>query len=289
MNRGKRLFAALFLAPALLIYTTFVFLPILGSIGASLTNWRIGRPIKFNGLRNYTDLLADPQYWTVAGNSLSLVLSAILVQVPIALLLAYAVHWIGIGFRFYRSVLFLPVVIAPIAIGLAFTVFLNGDVGAFNKLLEMAGLGEFTRNWLADSSVVLWAVNIPNLWQHLGLYTIIFIAAMRSIPAEIFEAAALDGASRWVMLPAIVVPLMREAMVICLILATTIAIRSFDHSWIMTQGGPGQASSYFATLIYKRGFLDSQFAYATTISVTLLVYVLVLVVGFRTILLRRKY
>jgi raffinose/stachyose/melibiose transport system permease protein len=285
MIQAKRIFAVVFLAPATLLYTLFVFGPIAGSVYYSMTNWRIGRPMSWVWFRNYTDLFNDPQYWIVAKNSFSLVASAIFIQVPIALLLAYAVHWIGIGFRFYRSVLFMPVVIAPIAIGLAFTVFLNGDVGAFNKLLQVVGLGDYARNWLADSSVVLWAVNVPNLWHHMGLFVIIFIAAMRGIPSEIFEAAALDGASRIRMFPTIVVPLMRESIVICVILAATIAIRSFDHSWIMTQGGPGQASSYFATLIYKRGFLDSQFAYATTISVTLLIYVLLLVVVVRRVLL----
>lgn len=288
MTRRRTWFAVLFLAPALLLYTVFVFLPIAASIYYSMTNWRIGREMSFVGLRNYVDLFHDPQYWTVAGNSLSLVLAAVFIQVPVALLLAYALHWIGRGFRFYRSVMFLPVVIAPVAIGLAFTVFYNGDIGALNRLLEIAGLGSWKRSWLADSHVVLWAVNIPNLWHHLGLFVIIFVAAMRGIPDEIFEAAALDGASRPRMLPAIVIPLLRDVIVICIILAATTAIRAFDHSWIMTQGGPGQASSYFATLIYKRGFLDSQFAYASAISVTLLIYVLLLVILVRTLLLRGR-
>lgn len=205
----------------------------------------------------------------MAWNSLTLITAAILVQVPVALILAYMPHWVGLGFRFYRSVLFLPVVIAAIAIGLAFTVFLNGEIGAFNAMLDGPGLGAWKRNWLSDSSVVLWAVNIPNIWHHLGLFVIIFVAAMRGIPAEMFEAAAVDGAGPVRILVSIFIPLMQDVILICIILAATTAIRAFDHSWIMTQGGPGQASSYFATLIYKRGFLDGQLAYASTIAVTL--------------------
>ncbi len=273
---GKRIFAAVFLAPAMLLYSGLVFVPIVATVYFSLTNWRIGREISFVWFRNYFYLFDDPQYWAVAINSLSIVVGAIFVQIPAALILAYLLHWVGRGYRIYRSVIFMPVVIAPVAIGIAFTVFYNGNIGALNNLLTSVGLESWTRSWLTEEDTVLWAVNIPTLWQYVGLYTIIFLAAIRSIPSELFEAATIDGASRLVMLPLIVVPLLREAIVICLILASTNAIRAFDHSWVMTQGGPGQASSYFATMIYKRGFIDSQFAYAAAASITLLVYVLIL-------------
>lgn len=277
MTKANRVFAVAFLTPALALYTAFVFVPIGASMYFSLTNWRIGKPVSFIGLTNYANLFTDHQYWAVASNSLSLVAAAIFVQVPVSLLLAYGLHWVGRGYRFYRSVLFLPVVIAPVAVALAYTVFLNGDVGAFNKMLEAVGLGGLARSWLSDQGTVLWAVNIPNLWQGVGLYTIILVAAIRSLPQELFEAAAVDGASRWLMLPVIVVPNIRDATVICLILAATNAIRTFDQSWVMTQGGPGNASSFFATMMYKVGFIDGRFAYASAISVTLLVYVLLLV------------
>ncbi len=218
----KRQFAVAFLAPAMVLYTGFMVLPIGASLFYSLTDWRIGRDVSFVGLRNYIDLFQDEQYWAVAGNSFILIALAIFIQVPLALVIAYCVHWIGQGFRFYRSVMFLPVVIAPVAIGLAFSIFLNGDIGLFNELLRITGLEGLRRNWLADGDVVLWAVSVPNIWHHIGLFIIIFIAALRGIPEEIFEAAALDGASRLAMLPMIAVPILREVIVINLILAATI-------------------------------------------------------------------
>jgi raffinose/stachyose/melibiose transport system permease protein len=286
MRSGRLTFAIGFLAPAMLLYSTLVFIPIIATMYYSLTNWRIGRDVNFVWFRNYFNLATDPQYWAVAINSLSLVAGAVLVQVPVALVLAYLLHWVGRGYRFYRSVIFLPVVIAPIAFGLAFAVFLNGEIGALNRILESIGLESWTRSWLSDQHTVLWAVNIPSLWHGVGLYTIIFVAAIRSIPSEMFEAAIIDGANKLVMLPLIVVPLIREAVVICLILAAINAIRAFDMSWVMTAGGPGQASSYFATLIYKRAFMDSQFAYGAAIAVTLLIYVLLLAWGVRRLFLR---
>jgi len=286
MQSGRRLFAAAFLAPAVLLYSALVFIPIIATVYYSLTNWRIGREVNFVWFRNYINLATDPQYWVVAINSLSLVAGAVFVQVPVALVLAYMLHWVGRGYRFYRSVIFLPVVIAPIAFGLAFSVFLNGDIGALNSILEAIGLESWTRSWLSDQNTVLWAVNIPSLWHGLGLYTIIFVAAIRSIPSEMFEAAIIDGANKVMMLPLIVIPLIREAMVICLILAAINAIRAFDMSWVMTQGGPGQASSYFATMIYKRAFMDSQFAYGAAIAITLLIYILLLAGGVRRLFLR---
>lgn len=280
----KTRFAVAFLAPAVLLYSAFVFLPILMSFGYSLTNWRLGREVEFVGFRNYVELWGDRQYWQVAWNSFSLVAGAVLVQVPFAFALAYMLHWIGRGFRLFRSVLFLPVVIASIAVGFAFTIFLNGDVGAFNAILRSVGLEGWTRNWLSDSEVVLWAVNVPSLWHGVGLFVIIFVAAMRGLPQEIFEAAAVDGAGRLRTLFSIVVPLLRDVIMICLILAATGAMRAFDHSWIMTKGGPGHASSYFGTLIYKRGFLDGQIADASAMAVTLFAYVMLLVVAFRLML-----
>lgn len=286
MRRSRIAFGAAFLAPALLLYSALVFLPIIASVFYSLSNWRTGRTPSFVGLQNYTNLFQDPQYWTVAFNSFALVTAAVLVQVPLALVLAYLLHLVGRGYRIYRSLMFLPVIIAPVAVGIAFMVFYNGDIGAFNEILEVLGLGGLKRNWLADSGVVLWAVNVPVIWQYVGLYTIIFVAAIRGIPNEIFEAAALDGSSRARMLPYIVIPQIREVIVICMILAATGAIRAFDHSWVMAQGGPGQASSYFATMIYKTAFFDGRLGYATAISVTLLVYISILVVVVRKLFLR---
>jgi raffinose/stachyose/melibiose transport system permease protein len=288
MADRKRPFSAAFLAPALLLYSAFVFIPVVVTVYYSFTNWRIGRDVRYVGFQNYVNLFTDPQYWAVAYNSFALVAAAVLIQVPVALVLAYMLHWVGHGYRLYRSIIFLPVVIAPIAFGLAFAVFLNGDIGALNSILTAIGLESWTRSWLSDQHTVLWAVNIPTLWHGLGLYTIIFVAAIRSLPAELFEAAIIDGASKVVMLPLIVVPLIREAIVICVILATTNAIRAFDMSWVMTQGGPGQASSYFATMIYKRGFTDGAFGYAAATAVTLLIYVLLLAWGVRRLLLGRQ-
>src|SRR5690606_12823934 len=111
-----------FLAPAMLLYSGLVFVPIVATVYFSLTNWRIGREISFVWFRNYFYLFDDPQYWAVAINSLSIVVGAIFVQIPAALILAYLLHWVGRGYRIYRSVIFMPVVIAPVAIGIAFTV-----------------------------------------------------------------------------------------------------------------------------------------------------------------------
>jgi raffinose/stachyose/melibiose transport system permease protein len=286
MNRGRLPFAIAFLAPAFLLFSFIVIVPMLASVYYSFTDWRVGRPIHVIGFANYIRLLGDSDYWTVLRNSFTLVAASVLIQVPLGFLLAYALFWIGRGFRLFRSILFLPVVVAPIAIGLMFSILYNGDIGPINKMLEAVGLGGLATSWLSNTHVVLYSVIGPQVWQYVGLYVVIFLAALRGISREYFEAAAIDGASRLRMLFGIAIPLQRELIAICVILSATGAIRAFDHSWAMTKGGPGLASAYFATLVYKRAFLDSQFGYGSAVTVTLLLFSLAFTVIVRRLIVR---
>jgi raffinose/stachyose/melibiose transport system permease protein len=187
------------------------------------------------------------------------------------------------GFRFFRSVFFLPVVIAPIAIGLMFSIIYNGDVGPLNQALRQVGLASFAKSWLGDKSTVLAAVTVPQVWQYVGFYMVIFLAAIRSVPREILESAAIDGANRVQTFTRIILPMLREVIVICMTLAVTGGLRAFDHSWVMTKGGPGIASSYIATLVYRRGMLDGSLGYGSSLTVTLLVLALIAAYGVRRI------
>jgi raffinose/stachyose/melibiose transport system permease protein len=155
-----------------------------------------------------------------------------------------------------------------------------------NSVLEAVGLGSLRQSWLSDTHLVLYSVIAPNVWQYVGFYVVIMLAGMRGIPSEHLDAASLDGASRTRMLTAIVVPSIREIIVICMILVVTGAIRAFDHAWVMTQGGPGVASSFFSVLVFRGAFIDYQFGYASAVATTVLVYSLVITVIMRRFLIR---
>lgn len=288
MKRNTKLFSVLFLAPAFILYTVFVIYPMINSAYYSLTEWDGGKPPVYSGFIQYAYLLRDPDYWQVLRNTIILIVCTLLFQVSSGLVIAYLLHKTLRGFKFFRSVYFLPVVVAPVAIGLMFFLFYNGNIGPINKFLVSIGLDAWQRNWLSDRSIVLYSVIVPQVWQYIGLFVVIFLAGIRSIPQEIIESAIVDGASDTHVFFSIIIPLLTEIIVICVILAVTGSLKSFDHSWIITRGGPGNASSYIATLMYKKAFMEVNFGYASAITITIMIYAIAFTVLFRKLVIREK-
>lgn len=279
-------FSISFLAPAFLTYTTFIIYPVFTSIYYSLTKWNGGGAPKFLWFANYIRIFKDPGYWQAVGNTLMLALLTVVFQVSLGLIFAYLLFQTIQGFRFFRSVYFIPVVVAPITIGVMFSLFYNGELGPINKFLNMVGLPFLIRNWLSDTKIVLYSVIAPQVWQYIGLFAVILLAGMRSISSEIFESAKIDGASSWRIFISIVTPLLSEYIGICVILAVTGSLKSFDHSWALTGGGPGNASSYIATLMFKAAFRNFQFGLGSAITVTILIYAITFTVIFRKFISR---
>jgi len=214
---------------------------------------------------------------------------AVLFQNPIALILAFAVARIGKGYRFFRSTLFMPVVIPMIATGLLFSLLLNSDYGVFNNILKTFGLGFLQHDWLTDPKVVIFSVSVPQLWQYVGIHFLIYLAAIQSIPQEIFESALLDGASRFRTVTSIIIPLIWDVVTINIILNITGTLKAFDFPWIMTWGGPGLSSSYISVLMYKHAIKGFNFSYGTTIAMTILIYSLLFLLLFRIFFSQKTY
>lgn len=270
-----------FLTPGFLIYSIFVIIPIFFSVFYSLTRWDGASAMTFVGFANYKNLIGLGDYWKVLTNSLTLVMYSLIFQVPGSLLIAYVLYRTVKGFKFFRAVYFLPVVIAPVTIGLMFTLFYNGDTGALNKLLALVGLGGMKRNWLTDPGTLIYSVVFPQVWQYIGLYVIIFLAGLQSIPDHIFESARIDGASSIHLFTRVVCPLLWDVIQISVILCATGSLKAFDHVWAMTMGGPGLQSSYLAVFMYKLAFQQSRLGDASAVSITILLYTLVFTVVFK--------
>jgi len=287
LHRGDNLFSAVFVSPAFVFYTVFVIYAIGLSFFYTMTKWKgVGTP-SFVWFRNYVNLVRDPEYWQVAGNSFTLVLLALFIQNPVALVLAYLTSRIKFGFKPIRSIIFLPCVISAATTGLMFQLLFNADIGIFNGILKAIGLGFFQRVWLSDSKVVLFAVALPQVWQYLGIQFIIFLAAIQSIPQEIIESARMDGATGANLILRIIVPLLWEVIAICIILTVTGSLKAFDMSWIMTWGGPGLSSAYISVLMYRHAFKGFNFSYGTTIAMTILLWSVLFIVVFRSIFRKR--
>lgn len=268
-KRGSIRTALLFLLPCLLLYTIFLFLPLLQSASYSLTKWNgVGEPL-FIGIQNYQNLLADSDYWTSFSNTMILVGLSVLIQIPGGLLFAYLLYIRIRGTKFFRTVFFLPVVIAPVAIGLMFTLFYNSEIGIFNRILEAVGLGQFQTNWLSNIKTLKYAVMAPQIWQYIGLYITIFLGALQSVPEELMESAKIDGAGKWKAFRYVILPEISGFVTICLILCITGSLKCFDHAWIMTQGGPGVRSSYLGVTMYKTAFVNSDFGKGSAITITI--------------------
>lgn len=274
-ERRNRIFSIIFLAPAFILFTGFVILPILSSAYYSMTSWDGAGPKKFVGINNFVNLVNDSDYWVTVSNTMKALILSVSIQIPLGLLFAYLVYKTTRGFKVFRSVYFLPVVIAPSAVGLMFLLFLNGELGPLNKILTNLGLPFLARNWLTDSKTVLYSVMLPAIWQYIGYFFVIFLAGLQSIPEQIFESAKIDGASSVSVFFKLVIPILRDIIHVCIILNVTGSLKAFDHPYIMTWGGPGVRSSYLAVLMFRTAFKQSRLGEGTALGMTILIFALV--------------
>lgn len=261
----------LFLIPAFIIYTAFMIIPLAQTLWISTTEWNGVSEKVFIGMQNYLELMKDKDYWRVFSNTMQLVIISVIVQMSMGLLIAWLLYCKTRCLKIFRTIYFLPVVIAPVAIGLMFSLFYNSEIGIFNKLLEMIGLGILQNNWLSNVKTLLYAVMAPQVWQYIGLYITIFLGALQSIPEEVVESAQIDGANKFQTLRSVIMPEIKNFMNICLILCITGSLKAFDHSWVMTKGGPGVRSSYLGVYMYKTSFVNSDFGKGSTITVTIVI------------------
>ncbi len=279
-KRNKLAISVLFIAPVFLIYTVFLFVPLIQSSYYSLTKWNGVSGRTYIGFENYKDLAANGDYWITFLNTMKLTVISLIVQICFGLLLAYLLYSGTRGMKIFRTVLFLPVVIAPAAIGLMFSLFYNSQIGIFNKILSGAGLAMLQTNWLSNPKTLLYAVMAPQVWQYIGLYVTIFLGALQTIPEELLESAQIDGAGKTRTFFSLILPQLSGFMNICVILCITGSLKAFDHSWVMTGGGPGVRSAYLGVLMYKTAFVNSDFGMGSAITISIVVISLFITVLF---------
>jgi raffinose/stachyose/melibiose transport system permease protein len=168
-----------------------------------------------------------------------------------------------------------------------FTVFLSGDFGPINSFFGSIGLESLQLAWLADSRIVLYSVIFPMIWQFIGFYVVIYLAALYSISPAIFESAVIDGAGSFKIFYRIVVPLLRDIIGITAVLSVTGSLKAFEHSYIMTWGGPGVLSSFLGVYVYRHAFYNANFGYGSAIGVTVLLFALVVYFFYRKFALQQ--
>jgi raffinose/stachyose/melibiose transport system permease protein len=238
-----------FLLPAGVIYLVFFLVPTFASFYYSLTRWTLFDQ-EFIGLANYVQFFAEPALVKGLTNTLIYAVVTSGLKVVLGLLLGLLLTSQIIGRGLLRSVVFFPVLVSTIGVGLTFTVLMNPEQGLINKSLALVGITG--PGWLTDPTWALLSVALVDVWKGVGLATVIYIAGIVSIPHEYTEAARVDGASGFSTFWHVILPLARPATVTVIILSLIGGLRSFDLIWAMTKGGPGFTSDVIASVIYKQ-------------------------------------
>ncbi|AHZ17252.1 carbohydrate ABC transporter permease [Bacillus velezensis] len=274
----KRFIPYLFLAPAL-IFLLFVYIPIIENVFFSLFEWSSFQPEKtFIGLKNYIDLFHDPVFFTALRNNVLYAVISLICQVGGGLILAAVLEdkLLRKWSPFFRTVFFLPVVISMTVIALLFDFIYNPEIGLLNQLLEAVGLDELTRAWLGDENTAMLSVIFVSQWQSVGYIAMLYIVSIQSIPAELYESAQLDGAGKIQQFFHITVPQTKEMSFVAVVMTLTGAFTVFNEPYILTGGGPGNASEVLSTFLYKSAFTKDMMGYASAIATVVLLLTLAL-------------
>lgn len=238
-----------FYLPSAILYGVLFIVPTFASFYFSLTRWSLFES-KFIGLENFTLFFSEPQLVKGFTNTLIFAVVTSGAKVVLGLLLAVLLTSRIVARGYLRSVVFFPVLVSTIGVGITFTVLMNPERGLINGALGTIGIDG--PGWLTDPRYALLSVAAVDIWKGVGLATLIYIAGIVSIPREYLEAARVDGASSWETFRRIVLPLSRPATVTVIILSLIGGLRSFELIWAMTRGGPGFTSDVIASVIYKQ-------------------------------------
>ncbi|WP_176475732.1 carbohydrate ABC transporter permease [Halomonas salipaludis] len=286
--RRMQLYGALLLLPAAVLLATFAYLPTIATLINSLflPGFR-GEPTQFVGLENYQLLIEDSTFWRVARNNLIYALGTIPTSIAIALGMALFVNARLPGRGFVRMAYFTPTILPMIAAANIWMFFYAPQIGLFNKLLGALGISGV--NWLGDPSVALTSVIVMTVWKEAGFFMIFYLAALQSIPPELKEASDLEGTSRWSFFWRVTFPLLMPTTLFVLINALINAVRVVDHLFILTKGGPNNATNLLLYYVYENAFSFFDRTYAATITVVILLVLAVVATVKFAILDRRTH
>jgi len=267
---SKRGPAAVFLLPALVIYSAIVVLPIAQAAWLSLTEWNGVSAATWVGFANYVEVFQDGVFLKSLVNNVVYILVVMATQIGAGLILAILVSYLQRSRDLVRTLYFIPAVITVVAIAQLFrSIYSYEPVGLLNKVL--LGLGLKPVPWLSNYQTALPAVSFVEGWQFIGIYLIIFYSALIAVPKDIVEAAQIDGAVDLKLLFRIKLPYIRNVIGLSLILSLVGALRGFAVPLLLTRGGPGSQTEILATYMYKKAFQSIKLGYGSAVAVIIAV------------------
>jgi raffinose/stachyose/melibiose transport system permease protein len=262
----------LYIAPIVVLSGAVLYYCIGFTIRISLSNWNgISPTIGFIGLRNFVDLASDRVLWVALRNNIVFMVATIVIQAFLGLLIAVLIKEGPPAATLFKSIFFVPVVMAPVIIAAIFRIIMDANLGSLNLALRSIGLGFLAVSWLGDPRVALVSVIIANVFEWTGFSMILYYAGLLAIPLEQYESARLDGAEFWTTLTRITIPSLRGATSSLVVLGIVGSLKTFDIVYMLTNGGPGISTEFLTTFLYKRAFNEFKSGYASAIGVVILV------------------
>ncbi len=261
-----------YLAPSVLLFIFFSIVPLAMAVYYSFFNWTGGPTKKLVGFHNYLMLIKDNTFWKACLNNVFIASSCVIFQLGIAFIISALLCSKLLKLKeFHRAVIFFPVVLSAVVVGFLFRMIYSSDSGLLNFVLRNLGLSSLIQPWLDNPKIALIYVTIPIVWQWIGMYVVIYMTSIKSIPNEIYESGAIDGASGFRQAIYITFPMIVDTIKVSVVLAISGSMKIFEHIYVMTGGGPGTSTMVMAQYSYKSSFIMNKMGYGSTIAVGILV------------------
>jgi raffinose/stachyose/melibiose transport system permease protein len=282
---------ALFLAPALILFFVFLVYPIFRSVYFSLFDWNgLGPAVNLVGLGNFQHILADKVFAKAVGDCVLIVVLSLGIQLPLALALAIMVGRDLPGRAIFRTIFFMPYVLSEVITAIIWMGIFSADPsrGLINALWVLIP-GAQPQNFLSDIHQVMACIFVVLSWKYFGLHMLLYLAGLQNIPREIEEAALIDGANRWQLTRKITIPLLGGTIRTTAYLSVLGSLTQFNLIWIMTRGGPVNASEFMATYMYRYGFVRFMLGYGSAVALVMLLICLAFSVAYLRIARQAEY
>ncbi|MFB5265240.1 carbohydrate ABC transporter permease [Paenibacillus enshidis] len=280
LQRGETLAGLLFVGPMLLGVTILVLLPIIATIVLSFADWNfvaVWNGIKWVGLGNFETLLKDEAFIKSVRNNIVFLLTVpvyMLISMVLAVMINKNVYWKG----YFKVAYFMPYISSIVAVAVVWQVLFQPSYGPINEFLKAIGIANPPK-WIADPNFALISIMMISIWTSIGFNMIIYIAGLQSIPEDLYEAAEIDGAGAWVKFTRITFPLLSPTSFFLLVTGMISTFKVFDVIAVMTQGGPIGSTSMMVWYLYEQAFVNLKVGYASSVSVVLLLFVLLITFG----------
>lgn len=263
---SKKSTKIIMIMPAVILFTVFFLAPIFISVYYSFTDFSGIGAAKFIGFKNYQVLLKDKFFFVALKNTFIILIGITITILPLSFIVALLLEKPFRGSGVVQSMIFAPNVIAPILVGLIWLFILDPKMGMINAILRSIGLSDYQQQWIGGKTLTPYSVAFVYLWQVLGFYTTINMAGLRSIPADIYEAAEIDGANYFQRIRKITIPMMKNTLVINTILIITGGFKIFETVKQLTNGGPNHMSDVLVTYMYDTTFTSSRYGYGMAVA-----------------------